>query len=164
MRVSGRDVRCVRTMSDFWIAIIAADPRVVPPRERWGRARDRFEQIVGPAEEIEVKVSDHVQFFDCGENLERIICPSCKAEIDDSWWKDRMDEDFDGAGFRLAEYDVPCCAASHTLNDLEYDWPQGFARFGIDAMNPGIGELGEAQRQELERILGLSLRAIHQHI
>ena len=51
-----------------------------------------------------------------------------------------------------------------TLNDLQYDWPQGFGRFALQAMNPNIGKLNAAQMAEFERILGTKLRVIYQHI
>lgn len=75
-----------------------------------------------------------------------------------------MEEDYIAPGFRLARFEVPYCEAAYTLNELAYDWPQGFARFGIDAMNPNIGELEESHRKVLEEILGTELRVIHQHI
>ena len=74
-----------------------------------------------------------------------------------------MDDDYD-AGFRLAEYAVPCCGVAHTLHELTYESPQGFGRFSLKAMNPGIGRLDDAHREEFEKILGGPLRVIYQHI
>ena len=151
-------------MSDSWIAVIPADPFFVPEEERWNPARERFDELCRGADEIEIKVSEHLHFFDCGSNLERIVCPSCKCEVPRSWWEDRMEEDYTAPGFRLAPYEMPCCQTACTLDELTYDWPQGFARFGIDAMNPNIGELEQSHRKVLEEILGTELRVIHQHI
>jgi hypothetical protein len=75
-----------------------------------------------------------------------------------------MDDDHDENGFQLATYSAPCCGGSVGLDELRYEWPQAFARFGIDAMNPNIGELSDQQRSEFERILGTPLRTIYQHI
>src|SRR5262245_6682895 len=119
-------------MSDNWIALIPEDPQFVPEAANQNRARDRFAEIAPEADEIEIKVSENVEFFDCGANLERICCPSCRSEISDEWWQDCMDQDYDG-GFKLAKYAVPCCGVSVTLNELDYDWPQGFGRFALDA-------------------------------
>jgi hypothetical protein len=127
-------------------------------------ALELFESIAPEADEIEVKLSDKIQFFDCGANLERIICPRCGEEISIDWWQDRMGDDHDGNGFQLAKYSAPCCGASVSLDDLRYEWPQAFARFGIDAMNPNIDELSDEQRSAFERILGTPLRTVHQHI
>ena len=74
-----------------------------------------------------------------------------------------MDEDY-GDGFKLATYPTPCCGAQYTLHQFVYEWPQGFGRFALDAMNPAIGELEERYKAELEEILGTKLRVIYQHI
>jgi hypothetical protein len=149
-------------MSDNWIALIPEDPRFVPDAANQGRARERFAEIA-PGADIEIKVSETVEFFDCGQNFERIRCPSCASEVPVAWWQDRMDEDHDD-GFKLASYATPCCGAECTLNELVYDWPQGFGRFALDAMNPNIGKLEDRYRQEFEKILGTKLRVIYQHI
>ncbi|MBC8875548.1 MAG: hypothetical protein H8E44_39480 [Planctomycetes bacterium] len=151
-------------MSDNWIALIPEDPRHVPDPARQTRARDRFTELAPDSEEIEIKVSDHIAFFDCGENFERIRCPSCDAEIPTEWWQERMDDDYGDNGFTLAQYPTPCCSAKHSLDQLIYEWPQGFARFSLDAMNPNIGRLDDQHKAEFEEILGTRLRVIYQHI
>src|SRR5688572_13335901 len=127
-------------MSDNWIAIVPEDPTFVPCSQTHEAALEYFQAIAPDADEIEVKVSDKIQFFDCGANLERITCPHCGQEIPTDWWQDRMDDDYDGEGFLLSEHCAPCCGASIRLDELRYVWPQAFARFAIDVMNPGIGE------------------------
>src|SRR5665213_1889871 len=108
---------CGGRMSDNWIALIPENPALVPEATKQARARDRFAQIAPEADEIKVKVSESVAFFDCGGNFERILCPACHTEISVEWWQDRMDDDF-GDGFRLAKYKAPCCKASYTLHEL----------------------------------------------
>lgn len=151
-------------MSDNWIALIPEDPCYVPDAARQTRARDRFAEIAPDADEVEIKVTDHFEFYDCGTNLERIICPSCGTEIADEWWQDRLDDDSGDEGFKLARYSAPCCNAKHTLHNLIYEWPQGFGRFALDAMNPNIGKLDDEYKTEFEEILGTKLRIIYQHI
>jgi hypothetical protein len=150
-------------MSDNWITLIPEDPWFVPDEARRQRARDRFAEMAPDADEVELKVSEKVNFFDCGENFERIRCPSCGAEVPVPWWQDRMDKDYSD-GFTLQSYATPCCGASWTLHDLVYEWPQGFGRFALDAMNPNLGEMDDGFRRELEEILGTRLRVIYQHI
>jgi hypothetical protein len=150
-------------MSDNWIRLIPEDPKFVPDAAKQSRARDRFSEIAPKADDIEITVCDTVQFFDCGANCERILCPACGLEISIAWWLERMNEDYD-EGFRLTTYSTPCCAAQFTLHDLTYEWPQGFGRFALDAMNPGIGTLDDRYRQELEEILDTKLRVIYQHL
>lgn len=74
-----------------------------------------------------------------------------------------MVEDYSDS-FKLSEFSTPCCGTNSTLNDLAYEWPQGFGRFSLDALNPSIGTLAEKHKQELEAILGTPLRVIYQHI
>jgi len=74
-----------------------------------------------------------------------------------------MDDDFD-SGFKLAHYKMPCCNAEHALDQLIYDWPQGFSKFAFDLMNPNIGEFSDQHKKELEQILGTKLRVIYQHL
>jgi hypothetical protein len=150
-------------MSENWIALVPEDPRFIPDAAKQRRARDRFAEIVPEADEIEIKVSEKVEFFDCGANFERIGCPSCGSDVPVAWWQDRMDEDY-GDGFRLASYATPCCGARCTLHELVYQWPQGFGRFALDAMNPNIGELEDRYKREFEEILGTKLWVIYQHI
>jgi hypothetical protein len=135
----------------------------LPEAAKQARARDRFAQIAPNADGIELKVFEHIAFFDCGGNFERILCPSCRTEIPVEWWQDRMDDDYSN-GFKLAKYKAPCCHAANTLHDLVYEWPQGFGRFALDAMNPDIGLLDDSLKKEFEEILGTALRVIYQHI
>jgi hypothetical protein len=148
-------------MSDHWIALIPEDPRFIPDTAKQRRARARFAEIAPEADQIEVKVSEKLEFFDCGANFERVRCPSCRVEISVEWWQDRMDEDY-GDGFKLAAYAIPCCGARCTLHELVYEWPQGFGRFGLNAMNPNIGKLEEMYKREFEEILGSKLRVIYE--
>lgn len=150
-------------MSDNWIVLIPEDPCFIPDAAKRQRARDRFAEIAPEADEIELKVTEKIEFFDCGANFERVLCLSCGAEIPVDWWQDRMDDD-SGDGFKLASYGIPCCGKYCTLHELVYEWPQGFGRFALDAMNPDIGELEEEYKREFEAILGTKLRVIYQHI
>src|SRR5947207_2367325 len=111
-------------MSDNWIVLIPEDPYFIPDAEKRSRARDRFAEIAPDADEIEIKVCEKVQFFDCGENFERILCPRCRSVIPVAWWQERMDKDYSN-GFLLAKYATPCCNKLYTMQELVYDWPQG---------------------------------------
>jgi hypothetical protein len=43
------------------------------------------------ADQIDVEVYPKVTLIDCGENLERIVCPHCGATIAVEWWGARME-------------------------------------------------------------------------
>jgi len=143
-------------MSDHFIVVVPRDPRLVPTDEVQRR-------VVGVLNRI-AEVSAQVQFFDCGQNFERVLCPHCSSEIGIDWWQERMDDDTDGSGFRLDSYEAPCCAKSVNLNELIYDWPQAFGRFSWTVQNPNIGELTDAAKLELEAVAGFALVPIRQHV
>ena len=151
-------------MSDNWIAIVPEDPDFIPEFESQNTALELFRMIAPESDEIEIKLSEGVQLFDCGTNLERIICPHCNREIPTDWWQDQIDEDHDGNGFLMKRYPTPCCQTAFSLNQLRYEWPQAFGRFAIDAMNPNIERLHEEQREAFERILGTPLKIVLQHV
>ena len=51
-----------------------------------------------------------------------------------------------------------------TVNDLSYDWPQGFAKFGFSAMNPDRDQITKSEMDDLARALGAPVRIIYVHI
>lgn len=155
-------------MSDDWIALIPVDPRFIPAPEKQLTARNRLEEIAPDAHEFTIRVSEAVQFFDCGANLDNITCAACGAELPFSWWEERMGDDYlddpSEKGFKLAHYRTPCCNTAFTLHELVYDLPQAFGRFALEVLNPNIGTLDESHRQELEEILGTKLIVVYQHV
>lgn len=150
-------------MSDNWIIVIPEDADYVPNDDAQARAVALFRQIAPHADKVKKEVSDEVRFIDCGCNLSRIVCPHCGAELEMDWWSDLMDEETE-AGFPFREVSLPCCGRAGSPRTLGYDWPQGFSRFSIEAMNPGIPDLSEDQLAEFARVLGCPVRKILQHI
>ena len=150
-------------MSDNWIIVIPDRPDFVPAAEAQERAVAHFRHLAPQAEEVRKEVTKEVRFIDCGANLSRIVCPHCGAELEMDWWQDLMDEESQ-AGFPIRSVLLPCCRKSGSLQTLEYDWPQGFARFSLEAMNPGIPDLSEDQLADFARILGCPVRKVLQHL
>jgi hypothetical protein len=126
-------------VSDTILRLYASDPdyRADPPTV--ARAKDAAKLTFPGADQIDVEVYPNVTLIDCGENLERIVCPHCGATIGVDWWGDRLDELADN-GWETADVDAPArspyCGQPVTLRSLIYDWPVGFARFTIDVWNP----------------------------
>ena len=149
-------------MSDNWIIVIPESPTHVPAEDMQAKAVSLFRELAPSADEIKNEVSDTIRFIDCGANLSRVICPHCRKELDIEWWQDLMDEEAE-AGFPLRKFELPCCSASTKHDRLEYDWPQGFARFSVEAMNPGIPDLSPKQLADFESVLGCRVRKILQH-
>jgi hypothetical protein len=100
-----------------------------------------------------------IQFIDPGGNFERVLCPTCASDITD-WWTTAMDAAWQSS-FADLSISVPCCGITTSLNDLQYEWPAGFARFTLAARNPNLErELSFKQLDELQEILGCRLRQV----
>lgn len=96
-----------------------------------------------------------------GRQLRGRVLPGARGRVG-GWWPDAMDRAH-GRHFADLAVTVPCCGAATSLNDLRYDWPAGFARFVLEATNPGVPELPDAALAELERRLGAPLRVVRAH-
>ena len=152
-------------MSSNWIILIPEDPTFVPLPDRQAKAVERFREIAPGSMEIKAISSEQLRFVFSGANFSRVICPACGADVDTEWWWKKMDQDYDPVtGFTLSLHVFPCCAREGTLQDLIYDWPQGFAMFSLEAYNPEIGMLIETYMHEFENILGCPLRVIYRHV
>jgi hypothetical protein len=149
-------------VSDNWLIIVPTDPYAVPAADAVDAARATLAAGLPDAEEIEVERGENPRFVDAGTNFQTVRCPRCGESIDD-WWQDTM-EKAHRDDFRELAVVTPCCEQSTTLNDLDYDWPQAFARVAIHAMNPNVRELAPDLTRALEQSLGLPIRVIWQHL
>jgi hypothetical protein len=115
--------------------------------------------------EATLEVNDTVSFADAGENFESVACPRCNADVTE-WWGGAMSEAYTpDDGFVNLDVLMPCCGADSTLNDLNYNLPQGFYRVRI-LTEPGINAQADVAGicAELETITGAPWRAVYQHI
>ena len=150
-------------MSDSWIIIIPNDPQFVPTMESQKGAEEYMRRIAGNADAVSMEATEDVRFIHCGENLESINCPHCANEISTDWWQDQMDYQFEHA-YTLDPIPLPCCGRLESLARLNYNWPQGYARFSVEAMNPDVPDLTETQVGEFENLLGCRVLKILQRI
>lgn len=154
-------------MSENVLSVIPADPHWQPGHESAARARDLLAQFAPdsdrPESELKAEWHETVTVVDCGANLERIGCPLCGAEIDTEWWADLLEDRCD-EGFDDLISAVPCCDGRTSLNDLDYDWPCGFARFEIALWNPGRSWLTDQELSAIAHALGHPVRQILAHI
>jgi hypothetical protein len=151
-------------MSDDFIVLVPSDSKFAASPDAQRRVAAILRRLAPSADSIEPEVSEAIRFHDAGSNFESISCPRCAAEISIDWWQDRMDDDAIEDGFRLERYPAPCCGASLTLNELEYDAPQAFGRTSWTVQNANVGELDETAHQELEAAAETSLVAVYQHL
>lgn len=152
-------------MSDSFTILLPTDPQVIPAKDQQIAAELIFRQFAPHADNIVSRVTEIVQFFSAGCNFESIGCPACHAPIPLDWWGQRMDDDFDlTSGFKLAFYALPCCGTQTGLNQLDYQWPQGFARYALEAMNANIGQVSAGQKAALEAALGHDLIVVYMRL
>ncbi len=139
-------------MTDHFLILIPTDPHYTPPPERAQAANDYLMSVLPEADDIVWAGSDHVEFVDCGDNFTRVICPACGTELPMSDWRQMMDVAFANQ-FADLQITMPCCGAVGSLNDLHYEWPAGFARFSLEALNPNA-DLDDQQIHAVEDMLG----------
>jgi hypothetical protein len=149
-------------VSDNVLRIIAVEPTWTPAPSAANAAKELLRRLAPAAEIVEADRYDETVFIDQGGNWERVGCPSCGVELDTVWWQDNMDRAYQSR-FRSLEVVTPCCASATTLNDLDFQWPVGFARFEICARNPRRGWLDAGELDELERALGVRIRQVMAH-
>ena len=150
-------------MSDNWLQFIPVDPTFVPPESVRTAAIRLLETWLPEADEITGDVAEEIQLVDAGANLQSIHCPACRAPVDIDWWTEATDSASE-RGFADRMVAMPCCGGLVDLNELDYDWPQGFARFSLSAMNPNVQSLSPDQESRLAEVLGTPLRRIWTHI
>jgi hypothetical protein len=148
-------------MADTYLRIIPVEPGRVPSALARERAVAVLRRAVPFADDITSQLTDEVRFVDCGANFETVRCPRCGADLGE-WWSEAM-EIGHGQHFQDLRVTTPCCGARSSLNELAYSWSAGFARYTLEALNPGLGSLPEPVVQRLEDALGSAVRIIWAH-
>ncbi len=149
-------------MSDNYLRLVPVDPNWTPPPDAAEIAANIFKRMLPGAESVRAASEEGVVFYDAGGNTESICCPRCSSELSD-WWGDAMDKAF-RSNFTDLAIVTPCCAAQTSLNDLRYVWPAAFGHFALEASNPGVSAITDAQREALEQALGVPLKVVWQHL
>lgn len=145
-------------MTDHFLILIPTDPYFTPTLEQAQIANDYLVSLLPEAEIVIWNASETVEFVDCGDNFARILCPACGSEIAIPDWQQMMDAAY-ASHFADLTANVPRCGAVGSLNDLHYEWPAGFARFTLEALNPNA-DLDDSHLLTLESILGCPIRKI----
>ncbi len=149
-------------MSENLLQLIPQQPAYVPDEKAVLLAEQFLKSQVSESSEVYSEVSNAITFIDAGANFESVACPMCGKKISGKWWSAVMDE-ARKSQFSNLDIVVPCCGSKTTLNYLNYNFPQGFARFILTARNPDVQELDKQSIEELERIVGSKLRVIWTH-
>ncbi len=74
------------------------------------------------------------------------------------WWSEKMDKASEHQ-FTELHVKVPCCDGETSLNDLQYDWCAGFARFSIEILNPSSENINHCMNK-LEEKLFCSIKKV----
>jgi hypothetical protein len=151
-------------MSNNYLHLIPTDPAFVPDSHDQSAALAALKAALPNADQIFDEVTDRIAFRDCGANFECVRCPNCETLIPLDIWQSWMDADCDQAsGFRLAYLVMPCCKFRATLNELIYDFSQGFSCYALSTLN-ACTEITSDTLAVLEKTLGCRRRIIRQHI
>jgi hypothetical protein len=148
-------------MSDFFLRLIPPSPETVPPEAARRGALTAARRLLPGADEVRELIHEQIEFVDAGCHFEKLYCPSCRSEVAQAWWLEQMDRAHEGR-FQDLGVRPPCCGAETSLNELQYDWPQGFARYVLEIRNPGIGGREEllGLLVELKAVFGFQPRVI----
>ena len=148
-------------MDDTVLKLFPDNPTYVPDQASRAKAKEYMVTLFPEATEVVEKVSEKIEFIDAGTNLETISCPNCLLRINKDWWQLAMKRAYETHFTNLA-INTPCCGAPLTLNDLQYHWPVGFARYSLEVVNPGM-DMEADKVNILENTLGSELRKIWAH-
>lgn len=146
-------------MSNSWLRIIPRDPMYVPPAAVREQACTVLKSLLPEAEDVQAIVHDGIVFIDPGGNFEEVRCPSCESGLGTDWWQEAIHAS-ERNGFGDLGVVVPCCRSRTSLNELDYRWPAGFARFVLEASEPNSGFLDARAVVRLEAVLGQPVRQI----
>lgn len=146
-------------MSESYFRVIPTDPSWTPDDADAEAAKRALREVCPNAEDLAADSPDEIMFVDQGENFQAVRCPRCSQEVALEWWQDQMSEAYERAFTDLAVV-TPCCLESSSLNDLEYDWPAGFARFVLSARSPGRESLTPDELTTIATALGHPVRQI----
>jgi len=143
-----------------FLYLIPDSPDYVPTTEVRDSALTAFRAMLPRAESVDAVVHREVRFIDSGMGFELVQCPLCRTELDPIWWGDAMNA-AERNCFENLSVKLPCCDCPSSLNQLNYTMPAGFARFALQAQEPGLGRQLAADRlRALESILGTSLKQV----
>lgn len=161
-------------MSDNYLKLIPADSYFVPDESTHQEAITLLEALTPDGEEVEVEIYEQLTFIDQGQNLEAIICPSCNTVLNQDHYSEdetdcekifhEIDNQSEGGVLESGFIKMPCCSTMVKTIDLKFNWPAGFSKFELSALNPEIERpLNKDHTKALSEILGCELIEIWAH-
>lgn len=150
-------------MSDPILKLIPRQPNYIPAIEQQVHAAEVVKLQFPHADSVTTHTSDTVQFIDAGENWGEIRCPSCDAILDIEWWASAMDECSE-SDFQRLNVTTLCCNSDVSLNELAYEFPVGFSRFVLQILNPGVTNMEDRVREDIEKVLHCGVKVIWAYV
>ena len=147
-------------MSSTILKIIPTIPSFVPDNIKKDNARSFLNKLY-TNEQVEFITTDTIEFVDQGENFETVSCNLCGHNIEIEDWQNLMDSKYKNQ-FANLTFITACCNKTTSLNNLNYKWPAGFAKFVV-SISDAQSELTERDLIELQDILGTTARIIWAH-
>ena len=144
-------------MSDTTLKIITTDPFYTCPENIQSDVISILSKIY-PFQKIKLLNTDSVEFIDQGGNFESVSCNFCGRLLEIQDWKNLIDLAFE-TKFNKLNFVTKCCNKETSLNDINYNWPAGFARFVV-SIHDAETELAEIEVTKLEELLKKDLRII----
>ena len=123
-------------MSDAWLQLIPTEPEYVPAQDQIDRSLALIRGILS-GDSFAAHVYDSIELITPSENQGCIYCPGCNEKLNDEWWRQALDRAA-RTGLRDRSVETPCCEMGTTLDALKYDEAPGFARFGLEVLNPSL--------------------------
>jgi hypothetical protein len=145
-------------MSENTLKFIPIDEQYVPDKSAQKKAREMLASWLPEDSNVQIKVTEQIEFVDSGTNFESVFCSVCGKEISDTWWQQAMDVAYQSEFTNLSII-TPCCQTASSLNRLIYEWPAGFARFILIAHNPQE-DIKEDEVRLIADVLGCTLKKI----
>jgi hypothetical protein len=146
------------SMSDSILKLIPSIPSFIPNSTAQIALMEYLNSIFSNTK-IKISITNNIEFIDCGENFQEVVCPYCKQPLNMEWWGETMSILYE-KHFIEAFFELPCCSQTTQIFDLIYKENCGFSKFVIEVFNPEI-KLTVPQLSELEKILGCELKVIN---
>jgi len=131
-------------MSEYIVKIIPKSEIHVPELAERSNIINLI-RTLGTTLDISEDILNDITFVDQGSNFESIMCDKCDMELEIDWWSEQMKHCQRG-NFEDLSITTPCCRKRSSLNNLEYIWTAGFARYVISIRNPEEEVVREIER------------------
>lgn len=120
-----------------------------------------FGQHIDSYEKLHLRFYESIQFIDCGQRFESVVCNHCQHSVL-KVWGELMDKSYQ-TGFSERHFITPCCHQETTLDQLIYYGDSGFATCSIDVWNPSE-DIDDIEIQVLEKLFGCEYKCVISHI